>query len=192
MQQPDKIEIPCDKHEWRPSPVLGQIVLVTTVDTEGRPDVAPKSWISMVAFGPPPIIMFGCTLEHVTAQNALASGEFVVNVPGSDLASTCYDVAHDRPADRSTRFNRHRLTPVPSSVVAPPRIAECGAHLECRVDGHREWGSETAIFGRVEVVAVSEHILEGEAGRRYANLDPIFFLEDHRYCTLGVVTRFDG
>lgn len=182
-----KIQIPLDKHLWHPSPLPGQIVLVTTLDSRGRANVAPKSWISMVAFGPPPILMFGCNLDHATAQNALSSGEFVVNVPGRDLTKTCWSLASDRPEDRSLRFNRHGLTPIASNKVTPPRIAECRAHMECTLEVSRGWDLEIAIFGRVESVSVDENCLAEDALKRYEVLDPIFFLEGGMCAGLGDV-----
>jgi flavin reductase (DIM6/NTAB) family NADH-FMN oxidoreductase RutF len=72
----NKVSIETDKHQWNPSPLPGQVVLVTTLDDDGRASDATKSWISMVAFGPPPVVMFGCNLWHATARNVRASGEF--------------------------------------------------------------------------------------------------------------------
>ena len=74
------VGLPLDKHAWSPSPLLGQVVLVTTVDESGTVDVAPKSWVSMVSFAGP-TLGFGCNVEHRTYRNLVATGEFVVNVP---------------------------------------------------------------------------------------------------------------
>jgi hypothetical protein len=48
------------------------VVLVTTLGEDGVANVAPKSWVSMAAFGPQPVLMFGCTLEHATARNSVS------------------------------------------------------------------------------------------------------------------------
>jgi hypothetical protein len=48
-----KVSLAPDKRGWHPSPIMGQIVLVTTLNADGVSNVAPKSWISMVAFEPP-------------------------------------------------------------------------------------------------------------------------------------------
>ncbi len=52
-----RIAIPLDKHGWQPSLIPGAIALVTTVDAQGEPNLAPKSWLQMVSFDPP-ILMF--------------------------------------------------------------------------------------------------------------------------------------
>jgi flavin reductase (DIM6/NTAB) family NADH-FMN oxidoreductase RutF len=78
----EKVSLNPDKPTWHPSDLLGQIVLVTTLNEDGTSNLAPKSWISMMAFEPP-ILALGCNLEHWTAKNIQARQEFVMNVPGA-------------------------------------------------------------------------------------------------------------
>jgi len=189
MRGEAKIEIPADKRRWSPSPLPGQVVLVTTVDAEGRPNVAPKSWISMAAFGPPPVLMFGCNRDHETARNVAQTGELVVNVPGRALAATCWAVGADRRADRAGRFERHGLTPIPSLCVAPPRIEECQVHLECELEGDREWGREVVFFGRVVSCSLDARLVQGGLSDRYRALSPFFFLEASWAAPLGEVSE---
>lgn len=185
----NKVTIGTDKHRWSPSPLPGQVVLVTTVDPGGRPSVATKSWISMVAFGPPPVIMFGCSLDHATARNIQASGEFVVNVPGADLVSACWALGSDESVRGPDRFEQHGLTKISAELVKPPRIAECRAHIECELDGMKEWGKEVAIFGRIVAASLDRRALEGEEPLRYDALAPFFFLEGGWTAALGRALR---
>ena len=76
------------KRTWYPSPLLGQIVLVTTLNQDGTADLAPKSWVSMMALEPP-ILAPGCSLQHCTARNILERKEFVINVSGVELPRQC-------------------------------------------------------------------------------------------------------
>jgi len=66
----EKLSLSPDKRTWRPSPLLGQIVLVTSLNKDGQSNVAPKSWLSMMAFEPS-LLALGCDLAHWTAQNIL-------------------------------------------------------------------------------------------------------------------------
>jgi len=66
-------------------PLIGQVVLVTSVNREKIPNVAPKSWISIFA-RKPAIVGFGCNVNHDTSKNILSTGEFVINIPGAELA----------------------------------------------------------------------------------------------------------
>jgi flavin reductase (DIM6/NTAB) family NADH-FMN oxidoreductase RutF len=161
------------------------VVLVTTVDPAGVPNVAPKSWISMAAFGPPAVVMFGCSLRHRTAQNALSVGEFVINVPGHELLRAAWAVGGGSPGEGPERFRRHGLTRRPSTRVRPPRIEECVAHLECELDGTREWSEEVAIFGRIVAVSMDADLLSGDTPERYGRLAPFFFAESGWAAGLG-------
>lgn len=71
-----KIAFPAGKTAWHPSVLPGPIVLVSTMDAAGEPNIAPKSWVSMMAFRGP-VLAFGCHRSHATARNAETSGEFV-------------------------------------------------------------------------------------------------------------------
>jgi len=184
-----KVELPLDKHGWTPSPLPGQVVLVTTLGEDGAANVAPKSWVSMAAFGPPPVLMFGCTLEHATARNAVDRGAFVVNVPGREMLDAVWRCGSDGSIRGAERWAACGLTPIPSQRVTPPRVAECHAHLECDTDGTREYGREAAVFGRIVSVSVDESVVAGGKPARYRALAPFFFLENGWAAGLGLARK---
>jgi flavin reductase (DIM6/NTAB) family NADH-FMN oxidoreductase RutF len=176
----NKIDLCLDKHTWHPSPLLGQIVLVTTLNQDGTSNLAPKSWVSMMAFAPP-ILALGCNLEHRTAQNILDRKEFVVNVPGAEWVKVVWkssELPHPRPVQAAG------LTPMPAVKVKPPRIAECKAHLECKLDRHLAYGDEVILLG--EIVAVSVDREAYQAKDPYEYLRMLVYLEEAAY---GVIER---
>lgn len=171
----EKVDLGLDKHTWHPSPLVGQIVLITTCNEDGTSNVAPKSWIAMMAFAPP-ILALGRHLGHWTARNILARQEFVVNMPGAELTEIVWrssELPHPRPVQVAG------LTPIPAVKVAPPRIAECKAHLECVLDRHLAYGDEVILLGRI--VAVSVDRAAHDAPDPYAYLRPFMYLEDSAY-----------
>lgn len=173
-----KTSLALDKRLWRPSPLIGQIVLVTTLNEDGQSNVAPKSWVSMMAFTPPTVVV-GCNIHHWTARNALRSKEFVINVPGDRLAGTVWSshaLPHPRPVSALG------LSELPAEVVAPPRIAECAAHLECLLHQHVLFGEEIMLVA--EIVAASIDSAVPEATDPYAALRLIVYLEAGKF---GVV-----
>ncbi len=177
----EKVNLPLDKHAWHPSPLAGQIVLVTTLNEDGVSNIAPKSWISMMAFRPP-LIALGCNLQHWTAQNALRTSEFILNIPGAELAAAiwkCSDLPHPRPVEAVG------LTPIPALKVQPPRVAECKAHLECRLAQHLIFGDEVILLGEIVALSMDKQALEWDDP--YAYLRLLVFLENHAY---GTVERF--
>ena len=175
-----KIDLDLDKHTWHPSPLLGQIVLVTTLNRDGTSNLAPKSWISMMAFDPP-ILALGCNLEHWTARNILERKECVVNVPGAELVKAVWKsskLPHPRPVEAAG------LTPMPAVKVRPPRIAECKAHLECRLDQHLAYEDEVIFLGQIVAVSVDREACQARDPYEYLRM-PVY-LEDAAY---GVIER---
>jgi flavin reductase (DIM6/NTAB) family NADH-FMN oxidoreductase RutF len=153
---------------------------VTSLNADGSSNVAPKSWISMMAFDPA-LVAVGCNLEHWTARNILRSGEFVVNFPGEDLVETvwrCSKLPHPRPVEALG------LTPRPAEAVPPPLVEECRAHLECVLVQDHRFGSEVVLLGNIVAASVDREALE--ARDPYAYLRSLFFLENGVF---GVVER---
>jgi len=181
----EKVCLGVDKEKWQTSPLPGHIVLVSTTNKNRVPNVAPKSWISMVALKPA-IIGFGCNLKHQTARNVLDTKEFVVNVPGEDLAEKVWRIGESE-HDSAAKLKELGLTLTPSVTVSPPGVKECKAHLECQYDSDRRYGDEIWIFGEIVFVCIDEKALEGTSQERYKHISPIFYLEEKTYGTLGNV-----
>lgn len=175
MSHKGKISLAPDKRVWSPSPLAGQIVLVTTLNQDGQSNVATKSWISMMAFDPPTLAL-GCNLAHQTAQNILRDREFVVNVPGAELADLAWRVPalpHPRPVEAVG------LTPIPAQKVHPPLIQECKAHLECTLVQHLTFGTEIVLFGEILAGAIDREAFESPDPYQYLKM--FVFLEDGRF-----------
>ncbi len=80
----DKVPFPLDKRHWQPSLVPGPVVLISTVNGVGEPNIAPKSWLQMVSFEPP-MLMFSGTKGNTTELNILETGCFGVNFVDSSM-----------------------------------------------------------------------------------------------------------
>lgn len=104
---------------------------ISTVDAEGRPNLAPYSFFSLVSEGPA-IVAFSSAGWKDTVSNLEATGECVCNLATLDLIDAVNATSAPLPAGES-EFVRAGLTPVPSVLVAPPRVAEAPAALECRL-----------------------------------------------------------
>jgi flavin reductase (DIM6/NTAB) family NADH-FMN oxidoreductase RutF len=159
---------------------MGQIVFVTTLNEDETSNIAPKSWISMMVFNPP-ILALGCNLKHQTAINILNRREFVVNIPGAELAETvwkCSELPHPRPVEAVG------LTPIPSVKVKPPRGAECRAHLECTLDRHITYGDEVILLGQILAVEIDKEAWG--ADDPYSYLRMFVYLDGKKY---GVIEQ---
>jgi flavin reductase (DIM6/NTAB) family NADH-FMN oxidoreductase RutF len=182
-----KVEIPAEKHAWHPSPLLGQVVLISSRNSRGEVHVAAKSWISMVA-SEPPMLSLACRISHRTAINILETREFVVNVPGEDLGARVWAAAET--LAWSPDGDEGAWSLAPASRVATPVVQECRAHVECVLDSSKRFNEEeVALFGRILAVSVDASILQGEPEERYRLLRPLLFLEEGLYGVLETARR---
>lgn len=111
---------------------------ISTLDAEGRANLAPYSFFNAVA-DDPPMVMYASNGRKVgrgdgkdTIANIRATGEFVANVVGlawreaMNASSGAYAAGEDE-------FAIAGLATASSHVVRAPRIAGIPAALECRV-----------------------------------------------------------
>ena len=178
-----KVPLPLDKHDWHPSVLVGQIVLVSTVDEKGRSNVAPKSWVTMVAFTGP-IVAFGCNVAHTTYANVVATKVFVINILSESFAVRAWELSDLHGDDRRRESD---LTLVSASTVRAPLIEECPAHLECVLDDVKFYGDEVMVFGRLVAASIDPRCATTTTSENYARLAPVFFLEDGTYAGMGPV-----
>ena len=136
------------------------IAWVTTMDEQGRVNLAPFSFFQAVGADPPSIIVsIGRHRDGEfkdTGVNALATGELVANVVTDELAEAMNTTAGEH-AFGVDEMQLAGLTTSPSRVVAPPRVAESPVSLECRVSQRvpigRDGGENQYLVLVCEVVA---------------------------------------
>ncbi|MEM4679012.1 MAG: flavin reductase family protein [Candidatus Jordarchaeales archaeon] len=96
----------------------------------------------------PPMVAVSIGFQRESYRMIKESGEFVVNVPPSKLVKEvlfCGTIS-GRDVDK---FSETGLTAAPARRVRAPIIAECIAHLECKVEKTVEAGDHMVFIGRV-------------------------------------------
>lgn len=125
------------------------IAFVSSISALGVRNLAPFSFFT-VASSNPPAIVFQNSVRHTgdtkdTIGNIRDTGEFVVNIVSEDFApkmnATSADVGPE-----VDEWLLSGLTPLPSTLVKPERVAESRIHMECRL---------------LQIVTVSEQPLGG-------------------------------
>src|SRR3954469_9752968 len=144
------------------------IAWVTSVDHEGRVNLAPFSFFN--AFGAnPPVVVFSPTLRRDggrkdTLCNVEATGEFVLNSAVESLAEQVNQSSRELPPGQS-EVELTGLSLLPSRKVRPPRLAESPAHLECRLLQIVPIGkgpiAANLVIGEVVVIHVKDVVLDG-------------------------------
>jgi len=169
------------------------IAWVSTVDADGRLNLAPYSFFALVSSAPPTLIVSVGRRdgrEKDTLANARATGELVVNVVGRPLVEAMNASSVESGPDHD-EFAFAGVTPVPSHAVRPPRVAEARAHLEARVtqvvpvaddDGRV---ANHVIFARVVHVQLDDALFDPPHRVDTHGLDPVARLAGLTYAPLG-------
>lgn len=183
-----KIPFSVNKHNWHPGIIPGPIVLISTHDKSGSPNVAPKSWIQMVSFEPS-ILMFSGTKGNSTETNILETGCFSVNIVNSAMAEKVFDCIRWHGTER---IEKAELTLFKAQKITAPLIDQCPAHLECKLIDTKEAGSGFIILGEIVAASIRADIAEADRNESYRLLDQIVFLEDRLYSHIRSIPVCDN
>ena len=104
---------------------------ISSVDSEGRVNLAPYSFFNGVN-SRPPMVMFASEGRKDSVRNIEATGEFVCNLATWDLREAMNATSAPLPHGVN-EMERAGLAPAPSRLVRPPRVAEAPCALECRL-----------------------------------------------------------
>jgi flavin reductase (DIM6/NTAB) family NADH-FMN oxidoreductase RutF len=107
----------------------GPVVLVTTHDGQ-RPNIMTLSWTMVLDFTPRFALTTGAWNHSFAALRK--TRECVIAIPTVDLIDKVVGIGTCSGAD-TDKFAKFKLTPLRAKRVAAPLIAECLAHIECRL-----------------------------------------------------------
>jgi flavin reductase (DIM6/NTAB) family NADH-FMN oxidoreductase RutF len=147
------------------------IAWVSTLSVDGVGNIAPHSFFT-VSCARPPIVQFTSVTEKDTLRNVRATGEFVVNVANRPLldAVNASSARFSHDVDEAAALG---LEMEPSSHVAPPRVADSPASIECRLHSTLDLGDSTVVFGEVVALTVADVALESDGLPGMAALQPL-------------------
>ena len=138
------------------------ICFASTIDEEGRPNLAPFSFFNVFS-GNPPVVIFAPnnsgrdgSPKH-TYLNAKQVSEVVVNVVNLEIVEKMNVAA--APWDRGiSEFEKAGFTPLKSELVKPFRVAESPVQIECKVLEVKELGTGGGAGNLVIAQVVKIHI----------------------------------
>jgi flavin reductase (DIM6/NTAB) family NADH-FMN oxidoreductase RutF len=137
---------------------------ISSLAADGSLNLAPYSFFNALGTHPH-LVMFSSEGRKDSVSFAAETNEFVANLVSRNLAEKMNASAVDAPRGVS-EFDYAGLTPVPSRLVAPPRVGEAVAALECKVtdilepkglDGRP--AGNVIVFGEVVGVHIDEAML---------------------------------
>ncbi len=112
------------------------VALTSTLSKSGRRNLAPFSYFMAGGANPPSVVISPITGRDGAPKHTLANvadtGEFVISVVTHDLRDQMNRASIECGADED-EWQVAGLTPLPCSLVAPPRAAESPLAMECRL-----------------------------------------------------------
>ena len=177
---------------------------ITTLDEEGRVNLAPFSQFNNIGYDPA-YVMFSAggdirtTGRKDSTINAIEGGEFVCNMATYELreAVNITAGAHERGVDEAALAGLEML---PSRLVKPPRVARSPVHLECVVHsaltlpGNTVRNIMTVVIGKVVAVHIADDALTAEGRIDVAKIKPLCRLGymDYAYIDKSFEMRLIG
>jgi flavin reductase (DIM6/NTAB) family NADH-FMN oxidoreductase RutF len=104
---------------------------ISTLNVSGQPNLAPYSFFNLFSMFPP-IVGFASGGVKDSARNARRTGEFVHSFVSLASMEAMVTTSREVPDDVD-EFLLAGVEPAPSRLVAPPRVADAPAALECKV-----------------------------------------------------------
>ncbi|WP_366657255.1 flavin reductase family protein [Fodinicurvata sp. EGI_FJ10296] len=154
------------------------IALVGTIGPDGTNNAAPYSFFNVVSEDPP-LVVLGLQISPAgqrkdTAVNIARTGEFVINLVDDALAQAMNICAIDMPPDES-EIDAAGLTLAQSVSIAPKRIVESPAALECREVKTLKFSERRDIvIGEVSHIHVRDKLIDPETlGLDLDHYDPL-------------------
>jgi len=131
-----------------------RLVLVSSVCAKGVPHVITVGWKMRTSFSPP---MFAIAIGKERRMHTCIreSGEFVMAVPGADLAEQT--VICGTPGDpEEDKFEKCGFRIRASSFIKSPLIESAAANFECKVVSQLDSGDHSLFVGQVLASWVNE------------------------------------
>jgi flavin reductase (DIM6/NTAB) family NADH-FMN oxidoreductase RutF len=147
------------------------IAWVSTVSASDVGNLAPFSFFNAVSSSPPMVVIsvsYRNGEPKDTLRNVQEIPELVLNIVNEDVAEAMNATSEDLPFDVD-ELEAANLTPVPSTLVRPMRVAEAPVQIECRVEqlipiGRGNQGN-TLILAEVLAYHIDDTVFDAERKR---------------------------
>ena len=169
---------------------------LSTVSTDGVPNLAPYSQWQNLTFDPP-MVMFAANQlsdgrRKDTVVNAEQTSWFVWNMATYDLREAVNITAMELPCEVD-EFERAGVTKAPCIDAPGPRVAESPAHFECRylsthrLQGNSNHGWVDVVYGEVVRIHVDDAVVTPEGKLDIPRIRPLARLGYYDYTSVTEV-----
>jgi flavin reductase (DIM6/NTAB) family NADH-FMN oxidoreductase RutF len=146
------------------------IAFASTMDKNGKPNLSPFSFFNIFSSNPPILVFSPArrvrnnTVKH-TLINCEETRQVVINMVNFEIVQQM-SLSSTEYADGVNEFLKSGLTPIPSELVKPYRVAESPVQFECKVNEiiplGTEGGAGNLIICEVLKMHINEEILDAD------------------------------
>lgn len=175
------------------------IAFASTIDEEGRPNLAPFSFFNVFSANPP-IMIFSparsgrSNTTKDTYNNVKIVPEVVINVVNYDIVHQM-SLASSPYAAGVSEFEKAGFSAIPSECIKPFRVAESPVQFECKVNQVIELGTEggagNLIICEVLRIHISEKVLNADGMIDQHKIDLVSRMGGNWYCRADQTSMFE-
>lgn len=175
------------------------IAFASTLDAQGRPNLAPFSFFNVFGSNPPIAIFSPArrvrdNTTKDTLENVKEVPEVVINAVNYAMVNQCSLASTEYPRGVN-EFVKAGLTPVPSDLVKPFGVAESPFRMECRVKEVIETGTEggagNLIVCEILKIHVRKDVLDAQGLIDQHKIDLVARLGKDWYCRASGASLFE-
>lgn len=165
------------------------VVLVTSADRKGTPNIITLAWAGVVC-SEPPMLSISIRPHRYSYSLIKEGGEFVVNIPTFEIMKET-DICGTVSGKDTDKFALTKLTPERAKFTKSPLIKECPVNLECKVKNSILLGTHEMFIGEIIAVHVNDSVTTPSGNIDYAKAKP-FTYNRGEYWTLKDKIGFYG
>ncbi len=196
---PKEIPVPKLHHYLLGSVGPRPIAFASTIDEEGRDNLAPFSFFNVFSANPP-ILVFSPARSGKTNQTKDTYNN-VKNLPEVVINLVNHSIVHQMSLASSpyepgiSEFVKSGLTPIDSEFIKPKRVKESPVQLECKVNQIIELGSEggagNLILCEVLCIHIKDEILDDKEMIDQHKIDLVSRMGGNWYCRADKNSMFE-
>lgn len=169
------------------------VAFISSISKHQVRNIAPYSCI-MPVLRPLDLISVASAAKRDTLVNIRDTGQFVVNLVGTDFSTKVIPTAKRSPAE-ADEFELADLTEKPSEKIRAPGIAGSYAWMECELFKLYEQSQYTLIMGKVVRLEVADDVLTDAGDLDVAKARPLMMTGTRggmKFCTLKDINCFES
>jgi flavin reductase (DIM6/NTAB) family NADH-FMN oxidoreductase RutF len=160
------------------------VTFISTISVDRVRNIAPYSCI-MPVLRPLDLICLASALKRDTLNNIRTTKEFVINLPGVDLADKVIPTARFNPPE-ADEFLLANLEEKPSVTISAPGIKGCYAWMECRLYKEYAEPNYILIVGQVVHLEVADAVYLPDGSLNLDKAKPLMMVGSNKgmnFCT---------